>query len=73
MTINPQELRDVDPRCEFHYPYQMRDVVPMLRRGLQGDDESFREAIAQLDARDRALEDHLANRPCCECPDDGST
>lgn len=73
MTINPEELRNVDPRCEFHYTYRIGDIIPMLRAGLNGDDDALREAIGQLDARDRELEDHLANRPCCECPDDGST
>lgn len=73
MTINPQELADIDPRCEFHFTYRMRDIIPMLRDGLAGDDDKLREAIAQLEARDRELEDHLTNRPCCECLDDGST
>ena len=73
MAIIPSEKRGVDPRCEFHYPYSIRDIVPMLRAGLLGDDEQLREATAQLEMRDRALEDHLTNRPCCECPDDGST
>lgn len=73
MAINPVEQQGIDPRCEFHYTYSIRDIIPMLRAGLQGDDEMLNEAIAQLEARDRELEDHLANRPCCECPDDGST
>lgn len=70
MTINPRELADIDPRCEFHYPYAWRDIAPML---LSGDPDQVREAVAQLEARDRALEDHLTNRPCCECIDDGSS
>lgn len=73
MTISPQEKAGVDPRCEFHYTYKLRDIIPMLRRGFEGDDDAYREAIAQLDTRDRELEDHLANRPCCECLDDGSS
>jgi hypothetical protein len=73
MAIVPQEKAGVDARCEFHFTYRMRDIVPMLRRGFEGDGEAYREAIAQLDARDRELEDHLINRPCCECLDDGSS
>lgn len=70
MAITPQEKRGIDPRCEFHYPYALRDIVPML---LSGDPDKQREAIAQLEDRDRALEDHLSNRPCCECLDSGSS
>lgn len=69
MAIVYQEKRGVDPRCEFHYPpFAWRDIAPIL---LFGTDEEVREVTALCEERDRALEDHLTNRPCCECPDDG--
>lgn len=71
MVIQYDEKRGDDPRCEFHYPpFAMRDLVPIL---LFGTDEAVNEAIELLEQRDRALEDHLANRPCCECRETGGT
>lgn len=68
MAIVPQEKADIDPRCEFHFPpYAWRDLVPII---LFGDDDAVREVTALAEERDRALEDHLNNRPCCECIDD---
>ena len=67
MAIIPAEKRGVDPRCEFHYPpFAWRELVPLL---LTGTDEEVAEVTELLAQRDRALEDHLTNRPCCECPD----
>lgn len=69
MAIQYAELRGLDPRCEFHYPpFAWRDLIPLL---LFGTDEEVAEATELAAQRDRALEDHLANRPCCECPDTG--
>lgn len=62
------DLRGADPRCEFHYPFEWREIAPML---LSGDRDQVAEAVAQLEDRDRALVDHLANRPCCSCDGGG--
>jgi hypothetical protein len=68
MAITPQEKAGVDPRCEFHYPpFAWRDLVPML---MFGTDEEVRQMTALCEERDRSLEDHLNNRPCCECLDE---
>lgn len=47
--------------CFFEYPARWSQLYEYL---LSGDDARVKQALAHLEARDRALEDHLRNRPC---------
>lgn len=47
--------------CLFNYPSAWSLFVVLL---LSGDDEKVAVALGALEDNDRALEDHLAQRPC---------
>lgn len=56
----------MDDKCTFEFPSRWPQLMPLL----VADSPNIREAIQLLDARDRALEDHLDRRPCggaCAC------
>lgn len=56
-----------DANCYFEYPSRWQQLYEAF---LSDDEEMLQQAIAQLEERDIALEDHLRNRPCggeCDC------
>ena len=50
-----------DADCFFEYPSRWQQLYEAF---LSQDEGQLQQAIAQLEERDIALEDHLRNRPC---------
>lgn len=69
-------LNQGDSNCVFEYVPRWQDFMELLFPEFKDDPKGdiaqrINQAVAILEERDHQLEDHLANRPCCDCDEGG--